>query len=64
MSLWIPLGEIYPPFDKKVLVTDGESWQIRILMKDKKGRKFWKTDHNVNLRYSASHWMELPEVPE
>ena len=61
---WIMISTEHPPFNKPVLVSDGDSQQIRILMKDKKGIKLWETDHNGNLKYSVSHWMLLPEPPQ
>lgn len=60
---WIPIGLQYPPYNKPVLVSDGKSYQIRIL-RLRKGLKFWESFSNNNMTYSASHWMPLPKVPK
>jgi hypothetical protein len=62
MTEWIHVGIEYPPLDKSVLVTDGESFQIRILRKDKK-IKYWETSSIDGLKYNASYWMPLPDLP-
>lgn len=61
-GVWIQLALVYPPFDKPVLVSDGESCQIRTLKYDGKA-KYWSTDHKNNMKFSASYWMPLPELP-
>lgn len=63
MSEWILMAERYPPYDKPVLVTDGDYCQIRTL-RFKEGIKLWTTDHKNKMTYSVSHWMPLPEPPK
>ena len=60
---WIPLYDRYPPYDKSVLVTDGDHCQIRILRLDH-GIKYWESLSKCNMTYAASHWMNLPEPPK
>ena len=59
---WKLIGIEYPPFDEVVLVTDGQSYQLRILRLDKDDTKYWESLMWNNSYFSASHWIKLPEL--
>ncbi len=63
MTEWIPLGIEYPPFFKKVLVTDGIDYKIYSLrLRD--GFKFWYSHDKKKLKGNVYHWMYIPEPPK
>ena len=51
MSEWIRVGDKFPEYDERVLVTDGES--------------VWVTEHLLSSPYlSITHWMPIPKLPK
>lgn len=60
---WINIGIKYPPYDKPVLVTDGNIIQIMTL-RYKDGFKYWSAEYEVKRFIHVRYWMELPEAPK